>query len=222
MGGIGGIQREDNHRVTGCLHDHHSGPKSGAAQMSSVTNDTTTIAGEQKEQTTATWNLNDWFRNKLEGGKQRLLRFWQGGEGTQDNAAIGTPSNDSGKAATISSTTISPHAAAVSATAAAQQPLQETPYFQPLTDTQKEKEHFLQRIKIRIQELTGHLPGKFSDQEAFSAKQGKSREDLRRHSRFRTEDQEIECILTDDSYLLDSYDRKGEYSKLSVKDIGQR
>ena len=29
-------------------------------------------------------------------------------------------------------------------------------------------------------------------------------------------DQEIECILTDESYLTDSYNRKGEYSHLTT------
>lgn len=42
----------------------------------------------------------------------------------------------------------------------------------------------------------------------------KEKEDRSRLSVYREDDVEIECIITDDSYLLDSYNRKGDYSKL--------
>lgn len=42
----------------------------------------------------------------------------------------------------------------------------------------------------------------------------KEKEDRSRLSVYREDDVEIECIITDDSYLLDSYNRKGDYSRL--------
>ena len=79
-------------------------------------------------------------------------------------------------------------------------------------------------MRVKFKELTGHLaghlPGNFSGTQtkgSFQAKQEHSKEDLRKHSKYRKDELEIDCILMDDSYLLDSYDRKGEYSKLSTK-----
>ena len=76
------------------------------------------------------------------------------------------------------------------------------------------------RLKGTAGQLAGHLPGNFFNAQtnnSFQAGKERSREDLRKHSKFRKDELEIDCILTDDSYLLDSYDRKGEYSKLSTK-----
>ena len=39
---------------------------------------------------------------------------------------------------------------------------------------------------------------------------------MRRRSKYRQDELEIDCVLTDESYLLDSYDRKGEYSQLTT------
>ncbi len=80
-------------------------------------------------------------------------------------------------------------------------------------------------MKVRFKDITGqlagHLPKKFSGflqtRNSFQARQQKPKQDLRKHSKYREDKVEIDCVLTDDSYLLDSYDRKGEYSKLSTK-----
>jgi hypothetical protein len=68
-------------------------------------------------------------------------------------------------------------------------------------------------------QLADHLPGRFFGFQTRSSFQSGSRPkgDLRRKSRYRKDEVEIDCILTDDSYLMDSYDRKGEYSKLTTK-----
>lgn len=44
--------------------------------------------------------------------------------------------------------------------------------------------------------------------------QNKQKEDKSRLSVYKKDELEIDCIITDDSYLLDSYNRKGDYSKL--------
>ena len=81
-----------------------------------------------------------------------------------------------------------------------------------------------QKIRIRVQQvakqLADHLPGHFfgsSGGNSLQAKPDRSRQDLRRRSQYKEDDVEIECILTDDSYLMDSYNRKGEYSRLSTR-----
>lgn len=237
MNGVKGIRGTDSHQVTGCLHDHHSVRKSGAGGMSSVINNAAEAAASQEEK--PVWSLNDWFQSRLTGGKQALLRFWQSGNAASDSGAgeevIATILADQAEAPNtngdpntaaysgqssqglLANSAALAHASAAAATARTQQTPQENPYFLPLTDAQKQKEQFLQRIKIRFYALTGQLTRQFSGKDTFHAKQEQAKEDLRRHSRFRAEDREIECVLTDDSYLLDSYDRKGEYSKLSVK-----
>ena len=81
-----------------------------------------------------------------------------------------------------------------------------------------------QKIRNKIREaasqLADHLPGRFFGSQGknfLQTKQEQTKEDLSRRSRYKKEDKEIECILTDDSYLLDSYDRKGEYRQLTTK-----
>ncbi len=57
----------------------------------------------------------------------------------------------------------------------------------------------------------------FAGKNPFQAKHGRPKEDLRKRSHYRGDDLDIDCVLTDDSYLLDSYDRKGSYSQLSTR-----
>lgn len=114
---------------------------------------------------------------------------------------------------------------AAAATAVVQpQSIQDNPYFSTVQDSGNRQETVWQRVRVKFRDmagrLAGHLPGKFFGAQAgsfFQAKQEKPKEDMRRHSRFRKDEAEIDCILTDDSYLLDSYDRKGEYSRLSAR-----
>lgn len=71
--------------------------------------------------------------------------------------------------------------------------------------------------------MADHLPGRFLARFGFQKKgsfqSGKesAKENLRRKSRYREDTLEIECVLTDESYLLDSYDRNGEYTQLTTR-----
>lgn len=105
------------------------------------------------------------------------------------------------------------------ATAIQQQNIHNNPYFSALEDTGRQPQHIWQKMKVRFHSVTGFLTKRFSfsGQNSFQAKQGKPREDLRKRSRYHGEDLEVDCVLTDDSYLLDSYDRSGNYSQLSTK-----
>lgn len=115
---------------------------------------------------------------------------------------------------------------AAAATAVVQpETIQENPYFSPAENIGGRRDTVWQKMRVRFRDmagqLAGHLPGKFSGffqtKNSFQAKQEAPKKDLRKHSRFRKDEVEIDCVLTDDSYLLDSYDRKGEYSRLSTK-----
>ena len=83
----------------------------------------------------------------------------------------------------------------------------------------------MQRIRSRVKGVTGQLAGKlpgrffrFQAKNSFQARsEQKPEENLRKRSKYRKDELEIDCILTDESYLLDSYDRKGEYSQLTTK-----
>lgn len=92
------------------------------------------------------------------------------------------------------------------------------PYFAAIQDNENPQQTIWQKIKVRFQNITGFLAKKFSfaGGGTFQTKQERPKEDLRRHSRYRKDDVEIDCVITDESYLMDSYNKKGEYSKLST------
>lgn len=114
-----------------------------------------------------------------------------------------------------------PQMAAASAAVPQPRTIQNNPYFSTIEDTNTQQQAVWQKIRVRFQSITGFLTKKFtfSGRNSFQAgqEQGQHKEDLRKHSRYHEDNLEIDCILTDDSYLLDSYDRKGEYSQLSTK-----
>ena len=67
--------------------------------------------------------------------------------------------------------------------------------------------------------LMDRLPGRFLGSHTGDFLQTtleQTKEDLRKRSKYKQDDQEIECILMDESYLTDSYNRKGEYSHLTT------
>lgn len=107
---------------------------------------------------------------------------------------------------------------AASATVQSPQNFNNNPYFTAIQENETPQQTIWQKIKVRFQNITGFLAKRFSfaGGGAFQTKQEQPKEDLRRHSRYRKDDVELDCIVTDDSYLMDSYNKKGEYSKLSA------
>ena len=115
-----------------------------------------------------------------------------------------------------------PQIAAAASTVRLQE-LRNNPYFSAVEKSDGQPGSLLQRVKGRLKSiqkrLSEHFPGKFSNAQtkgSFQSRKENPREDLRKRSRFRKDELEIDCVLTDDSYLLDSYDRKGAYCKLSA------
>lgn len=97
--------------------------------------------------------------------------------------------------------------------------MQGNPYFSTVENASTQRQTLWQKMKVRLESAAGFLTKKFSfsSRNSFQAKQEQSKEDLRKRSRYRGDNLDVECVLTDDSYLLDSYDRRGEYSQLSTK-----
>lgn len=223
-----GTGHGSEHQVTNCLHTH-TGEKKGAAAMSVQSQGKLQQGAQTVTVQPEGFSLAAWMKNVLGTGRRLLLNIWGGGDqGTlpASGEGAGEASGEEGARADVytdqataqervsSTLHTSQVAAASSLVQPAQSLLQHNPYFSAIEDTGKQKLTLWQKVRIRFQTLTSHMTKDFSGKNSFQAKQEQPKEDLRRHSRFRQDDLEVDCVLTDDSYLLDSYDRKGKYSRL--------
>lgn len=211
IGGIGSEHNTHMHNVTNCIHEspEKQKPKAGGMTASNTAMQQTlqqTLQGEN-----SAFSMSAFF-NKISGGTKRLFgRIW-GGSGEKDSGTV-VDSEDEQEMAEI---------------AAASMPVNEqngkdrinnNSFFTPVMSAAEPSHNIIQKVKLKVHQAAGYLAKhfSFSGKNSFDTKQKERREDLRRKSRYREDEMEIECIITDDSYLLDSYDRKGEYSKLSTK-----
>ncbi len=237
--GIGQGHDSERHHVTNCMYDHthyrkrEESANSGGGSMEAQ-------AMEMMRRQEGEPSLSAWLDRMLGSGKRFFRGIWNGDGGagnqggkadavltTAQTEAAGAVSGSAGQGShqpDASSTVHISQVAAASTAVPLPQPIQDNPYFSAVENRGGENEGLLQKIRVKFKDITGqlagHLPGKFfsaQNSNSFQAKQEKPRENLRKHSRFRADKLEIDCFLTDDSYLLDSYDRKGEYSKLSAE-----
>lgn len=240
VGGIGNSGLESHssasHHVTpGLHHDHNEREKGGAALRSS-----SSLSGAVKMTETSQQQISlfDMLKKTIIGGKSFLGRLWgaeSGGDtpvGSRETAD-GTRIQEAGVNPVVTLHDNADRDSHVAAASAAVQPsLPQTgnnPYFTTNSDPGKVKESIFQRIRVKFRDTAGQLTkrfggrlggrfaGRFSGRSALNSRQQSSKEDLRRRSRYKENDLEIDCVLTDDSYLLDSYDRRGEYSKLTTE-----
>lgn len=221
LGSIGNGHSSDMHQVTRCLHDHGQLDKGGAKMaMAPSAAAQQVLQADQEQQVQLT--LTDWIQRLLRNGKEKLLGFWNGSESpssgdrsekTGSDQVMAQLNNGNDKGVTNTS-----HAEKETA-------IYNNPYFAtvPAQQPQSAVVAFVKKIKLKTSSIAGqlarHLPGKFSGFQkkgSFHAKKEGNREDLRRRSKYREDKLEIDCVLTDESYLLDSYDRKGEYSQLTT------
>lgn len=233
--GIGNNHSADVHHVTNCMHDHtRFEKKEGRAAMSaSPASNTQAQTSEVRQE--EPFSLSAWLEKTFGDGKRLLRRLWGSDEwsrageagdksgAAQISAGIREDGEDGGRSAGTGTV----HAPQIAAAATAVQPprtLTDNPYFSAVEDTGRRQETLWQKIRVKFGnvagQLAGHLPGKFFGFQAknsFQAKQERPKEDLRKLSKYRKDEAVIDCILTDDSYLLDSYNKKGEYRKLSTK-----
>lgn len=243
--GIGQEHNQGMHHVTTCIHDHShykktEGEMSGGA--ASAARAPAAQPGEQKQE--GEFSLSAWMERTLNRGKSLLRGFWgssevpgagEAGSKTGEAQVLAQLNTDGASerggipgaglnspAQTASAGLHTPQIAAASASASLRE-VENNPYFQTLHEEGSQSGSMLQKIRVKFKDIkgqiAGHLPGKFfsaGKKGSFRGEKESPREDLRKHSRYRRDELEIDCILTDDSYLLDSYDRKGEYSRLSA------
>lgn len=240
VGGIGNSGLESHssasHHVTPGLHHDHSERKVGGAMMrsSSAFSNSAKVTEASQQQL----SLIDMLKKTIIGGKNFLGRLWgaeSGGDtpvGSRETVD-GIREQEAGVNPVVTLRENVSHDSHVAAASGAVQPLQtqpgNNPYFTMHSDPGKVKENLFQKIRVRLRDtagqltkrfggrLGGRLAGRFSGRSALNSRQQASKEDLRRRSRYKEDDLEIDCVLTDDSYLLDSYDRKGEYSRLTTE-----
>lgn len=213
------VHGSSSHQVTDCVHRHEEKKtETGAMRMSGGTAPVSpqSQAAAGKEELSALWNPFERLKDLLRKGRGLALRLWGNdlpgaSEGkipektaAQGQVLSGVPGQET--------TRTQPHDDGERS--ARQMP----PYF-ILPENRGAAPGFFQRILTKVHSVSGylekHLP--FAHTGSFHPKQQNREEDLRRRSRYKKDDEEIECILTDDSYLLDSYNKKGEYSKLSTE-----
>lgn len=224
LGGIGDHHNSGMHQVTSCLHGHENsleGKMKMLVQPGAATQQTLQVHQEQSAQL----SIYDWMQKLLRSTGQRLLGFWRG----SDTAAVGQSGEKAGGSQTMAQVYPANDTDVTNNTNQVKQAqlLQQNPYFSAVAPDSKTVQPSLgQRIKMKCKgvasQLADHLPGRFmhfnfEKQGSFHAGKNGAKEDLRKRSKYRKDTLEIDCVLTDDSYLLDSYDRRGEYTQLTTK-----
>jgi len=133
--------------------------------------------------------------------------------GQNNHGAYGTQSHQSLHMSQIAAATTMVQAESARA-------VQHNPYFVAANDDAPNT--LWQRMKVKMKDVAGRLSGRMPERFSgfrfkgnFQTKQEQPKEDLRKRSKYRQNELEIDCVLTDDSYLQDSYNSKGEYSKLA-------
>lgn len=217
---LGGIEREhtrSSHQVTNCMHEHTSYQKTGAAHAA-ASGMTEKLEQNRQEQLEMQASPLNWLEKLFQKGRQLGRQIWGSSDaaGKAENAALTEGSREVAQTGVVAS-------AVTNGRVTAEQQSSMSNYFHTLEPAAVPATPF-QKIRSKIREaasqLADHLPGRFFGSQGknfLQTKQEQTKEDLSRRSRYKKEDKEIECILTDDSYLLDSYDRKGEYRQLTTK-----
>ena len=207
VGGVGSGHDTYSHQVTSCLHEHGANTDTGSMGAKSGAAQTATEALQENSK----GNLLSWVQNIGNSGKQLLQKIW--GDSKESNDAISSQKDGSGNHIAGQETLVTGNSVGVKTTLnrAAVETAATHTYFQPI-----ETREGVQKV---ARKLMDRLPGRFLGSHSgdfLQTKQQHTKEDLRKRSQYKEDDQEIECILTDESYLTDSYNRKGEYSHLTT------
>ena len=192
VGGVGSGHDTYSHHVTSCLHEHGANTDTGSMGAKSGAAQTAQMATEALQENSK-GNLLSWVQNIGNSGKQLLQKIW--GDSKESNDAISSQKDGSGNHIAGQETLVTGNSVGVKTT--------------------------LNRAAVEkvARKLMDRLPGRFLGSHSgdfLQTKQQHTKEDLRKRSQYKEDDQEIECILTDESYLTDSYNRKGEYSHLTT------
>ena len=226
LGGIGDNHSVGMHHVTGCLHDHEHSMESNL-KMSSSSGAAAQQAIQANQEQNAQLSLSDWLQKLLRSTGNRILGLWRG----NDIAAMDQAGDKTGASQTMAQIHKENDNSVMNNANQARQThlMQQNPYFTAVAAEEPKpvQPSLGQRIKTKCREvasqLADHLPGRFvgnfsfEKNGSFHARKEGAKENLRRRSKYRKDTLEIDCVLTDESYLLDSYDRKGEYTQLTTK-----
>lgn len=240
---IGSRHSSDAHHVTNCMHSHAHVDKTGkmgAAASSSGMSAQAMMAAES--QADAQFSLAAWLDKTLNSGRKLWGSIWGDGDavgavdaggtanagreaGAEQIAAILPQDDSESRQQTLHTPQI---AAAVSAIRQPQD-IHNNVHFSPAKSPDEKQENLWRRMRVKLQNMAGQLTGRSSGKSLNARAGGSSqtgrtsqvrrerlKEDLRRQSRSSRDELVINSVQTDDSYLLDSYDRKGAYSKLSA------
>lgn len=245
LNGIGGEHTQSAHQITNCIHGHAE--KKDVSGGTGLNDKSVSVASRQQNADGWGLALPGWLRTIAAGGRQLWGRVWGDNTAPGEKAAAGAASRTTladgsagslaavlspGQARQDPAQTMSdrnrPADGAMEVTevselakAAAQSTLvppvaKENPYFTPVGQEAREKNAW-EKAKVKFQKITKYLSKRFSGQDSFQKGNDRPPRDMSKRSRYTGKDVQIDCILTDDSYLLDSYDRRGGYAKLSAR-----
>lgn len=232
-----GIGREEHdaqiHRVTKCMYDHSGARTSGGAAKTASADQ----AQAQLQPQLEGFSLSAWLEKYLSGGKSLLRGVWTGGGTSAGGAEDGSGqvpaqmwedrgTDAAGARGNGADPVQASWPAAALQQAAAAVPVPSAQGAPALTaGAGVQEESLWQKARVCFQgiagQLTGHLRGNASSprkKNAFHTReQERHKEEPKRSARAKKDAVEIDSHRAEESYLLDSYDRKGSYSKLSAK-----
>lgn len=182
-----------------------SKPKAGGS-MSSAAGSPEAAAG-QSQGKTGPPSLQTLLQNLITGGRSVIGKLWGNSP---------TPAPDSTSSSAVSGEI---HTTAHTAITKESLPPLANPYFAPVQTTPQvvgPLPSLQQKIQIKGKPLSTYIKKYFGKKpsDSHQKENRQSSGEMSRRSRYREEDKEIECVITDDSFLLDSYDNKGKFSKL--------
>lgn len=228
IGGLGSSHGTGDHHVTTCIHDHREAQEDTGAMAMKTSASMEASGGKADPQPEGQFSLSAWLKNVLGNSRGFLLNFWGNGQ-TASGSIEGSRGAVSGAGDTYAAVspagvragTPDPAAAALSVI---QQHLKEDTCLRSASAAaEHHKQTLWQRVKMRFNNVQGQVNGRrshkfsgFQAKDSFPAGQEKAEEELRRNNRHRKDTVEINCARTEDSYLMDSYDCRGEYSRLTT------
>ena len=244
LGGIGNKHNATMHQVTHCIHDHSHAPNSGASAGAAAQSNLQTLQPQTDQN--IQFSLSSWLDKTLGSGKRLLKNIWGDHQNTNssetngnslnpqimaqiyaDNSQDKQGNNSSGRnhqQPELSPPLHTPQIAAAATAIAAPEAQHQGSYYAAAEEIGMGRETIWQKVRVKFKDiasqLTGHLPGNvfnFQAKSSFQAKQEQPKEDLRKEPKLQRDHVDINSHLTEDNYLLDSYDRNGAYSKLSAK-----
>lgn len=244
---IGSRHSSNTHHVTNCMHDHAHIDKVGKMGASASPGMSAQAMMAAESQADAQFSLAAWLDKTLNSGRRLWGSIWGNGDavGTVDAGGMANAGREAGTergaeqiAAILpqddlgsgQQTLHAPQIAAAASAIRQPQDIHNNPHFSPAKSPDEKQEKLWRRMRVKLQNMAGQFTGRSSGKSLGAQARGSSqtgrtsqvrrerlKEDLRRQSRSRRDELVINSVQTDDSYLLDSYDRKGAYSKLTAR-----